>query len=163
MLAVALGVSVVTDLLQRRILDVITYPCLLLALVLRLALVGVGGPEAGLLSGVLGGLLGGLLFVLAAWRGKMGWGDAKLMAAVGAIFGYPDVVALLVFVSLAGALQAVVSLLWQGAAWQTLRGAARRWAVRARLLVAEEAPFLQRKIPYGVAIAAGSVWALFWR
>ncbi|MBX5483154.1 MAG: prepilin peptidase, partial [Myxococcaceae bacterium] len=97
-----------------------------------------------------------------AWRGKMGWGDVKLMGAAGVVFGYPLALTALIFTSLAGALQAVVTLLWQGRFWETLSNWGRRWAVRARLLPKETKLGPARHIPYGVAIAVGCVWAMWW-
>lgn len=158
---VALLASVATDLLFRRILDAVTYPALALGLGIRFFAEGLGDVEHGLLSGLLGaGLAAGMLAFLA-WRGRMGWGDVKLMAVVGAVFGYPLALAALVFTSLVGALQAVVTLIWQGAVWDTLLGVGRRLAERLRLLpgAVHEA---RRHIPYGVAIALGSLWAMWW-
>lgn len=161
-LGVALVISVVTDLLQRRILDAVTYPALAVALFVRLALEGVGGLEEGFVSGVVGGALALLPFALFAWRGRLGWGDAKLMAVVGAVFGFPLVMAALVFVTLVGALQAMVTLIWHGEVWDTLAAGMRRWVARLgrKRLAAEGA--VGRHIPYAVAIALGSFWAMWW-
>lgn len=161
-LGVALLISVVTDVLSGRILDLVTYPTLVVALILRLVWAGVGDLENGLLSGLLcAGAMGGF-FALLAWRGKMGWGDVKLMAVAGAVFGYPLAMAALIFTSLAGALQALVTLLWQGKFWEMLQGWGRRWAVRARLLPKDTEIGLAGHIPYGVAIAVGCVWTMWW-
>lgn len=137
-LGVVLAISVATDLATRRIPDAVTYPALALALVVRAVAEGPGDLESGFWSGLLGGGSALAGFSLLAWRGRMGWGDAKLMGVVGAALGYPLVLAALVFISLCGALQAVVTLVWQ-------RGASRRY------------------IPYGVAIALGSFWAMWWQ
>lgn len=158
---VALFASVATDLLWRRILDAVTYPALALALGIRFATEGLGDSERGLLSGLIGASLAAAIFGLVAWRGRLGWGDVKLMAAVGAAFGHPLTMAALVFTSLAGALQAVVTLIWQGAVWDTLLAAGRRLGKRLRLLP-EAVQGAQRHIPYGVAIALGSFWAMWW-
>ena len=158
-LGIALAISVVTDLAQRRILDVVTYPVVAVGLLARFSAQGVGGAEDGLLSGLLGALLGLLPFAFFAWRGRVGWGDAKLMAAVGAVFGYPLVMAALVFISLAGALQAVVTLVWHGEVWDTLARLALRLLPRAKRAPAAAGP---RHIPYGIAIATGTLWAMWW-
>lgn len=161
-LGVALVISVVTDVSSARILDVVTWPTIGVALAIRLIGWGVGDLETGLVSGVVAaaGLMG--LFALWAWRGKMGWGDVKLMGAVGAALGYPGAMAALIFTALVGALQAIVTLLWKGQLWDTFGGWLRRWAMKVRLLPkdAQQAP--QRHIPYGVAIAVGSAWAMWW-
>lgn len=161
-LGVALLVSVVTDVLSGRILDVITYPAIAIALGVRFFWEGLGDVEHGLLSGLVCSLSLMAFFALLAWRGKMGWGDVKLMGVAGAVFGYPLALSALVFTSLAGALQALVTLIWHGQVWQTLADTGRRWAIRVRLLPKDTALRPGRHIPYGVAIAVGCVWAMWW-
>ncbi|OJH35036.1 A24 family peptidase [Cystobacter ferrugineus] len=162
-LGMALVISVVTDVLRRRILDVVTYPLMVVALGVRLASEGVGGLETGLVSGVVSGAGLALVLVPAALRGRMGWGDVKLMAGVGAVLGFPAVMAAAAFISLVGALQAVVTLLWHGAVWETLADLVRRWAVRVRWMQEGAVDAPRRHIPYGVAIALGTFWAMWWQ
>jgi prepilin peptidase CpaA len=162
-LGVALVISVVTDLLSRRILDWVTFPAMVGALGLRWALQGWGDLEHGVLSGLVAGAAGAALFTPAAWRERMGWGDVKLVAAVGAAFGYPLGVAAIVFITLVGAVQALVTLIWHGVVWETLARSIRRVAQRARLAPAQVEAEPSRRIPYGVAIAVGSFWAMFWQ
>ncbi|AGC44882.1 type IV leader peptidase family protein [Myxococcus stipitatus DSM 14675] len=162
-LGVALVISVVTDVLRREILDVVTYPLMAVGLGVRLATEGVGGLDEGLISGLVSGVGLALLLVPGALRGRMGWGDVKLMGGVGAVLGFPASMAAAAFISLVGAAQAVVSLLWQGAVWDTVAAALRRWAVRLHLARSDARPTEQRHIPYGVAIALGTFWALWWQ
>lgn len=160
-LGVSVAASVATDLLWRRILDAVTYPALVLALGIRFFAEGWGTGETGLLSGLIGAALCAGIFALFAWRGRMGWGDVKLMAVVGAAFGYPLAMAALVFTSLVGALQALITLIWHGAVFDTVAAFGRRLAERVRLLP-KAVESAQRHIPYGVAIALGSLWAMWW-
>jgi len=162
-LGVALVISVATDVVRRQILDVVTYPLVAMALGVRLWSEGVGDLETGLVSGALSGVGLALLLVPGAVRGRMGWGDVKLMAGVGAVLGFPAVMAAAAFISLVGALQAVVMLLWHGAVWETLGGQLQRWAVRVRLMQEDAANVPRRHIPYGVAIALGTFWAMWWQ
>ncbi|WP_163997397.1 A24 family peptidase [Pyxidicoccus caerfyrddinensis] len=162
-LGVALVISVVTDVLRREILDAVTYPLMAVALGVRFATEGFGDLEHGVLSGLVSGAGLAVLLLPAALRGRMGWGDVKLMGGVGAVLGFPAVLAAAAFISLVGALQAVVTLLWQGAVWDTLAAVVRRWAARVRLASADAQPTTQRHIPYGVAIALGTFWALWWQ
>jgi len=163
LLTVALVVSVVTDLMSRRILDVVTLPTAAVALGARFWADGVGSLDAGLLSGLVSAVGAAGLFAVLALRGRgFGWGDVKLMLAVGAVFGYPLTMAALVFISLAGALQAVVTLLWHGAVWDTFSAAMTRLATRLKMRQASPAVPPSRHIPYGVAIALGSFWAMWW-
>ncbi len=99
---------------------------------------------------------------MLAWRGTFGWGDVKLVGAVGAVFGYPLIMGALLFISLAGALQAIVALIWQGAVWDTLRAVGSRWGKRLKLSKGGVVDVPARHIPYGVAIALGSFWAMWW-
>ena len=166
LLSVALVISVVTDLSTRRILDVVTYPALAILLGLRFVYEGVGDLEHGLVSGLVSAAGAAATFALVNlfWRKKgFGWGDVKLIAAVGAAMGYPGVVAALIFISLVGSLQTIVTLIWQGAVWETIGSVFRRLASRVKLLDAskiQEPP--GRHVPYGVAIALGSFWAMWW-
>lgn len=162
LLGVALVISLVTDVLSHRIPDVVTYPTLVAGLGLRFFAWGPGSFSEGLLEGALGAAMMFAVFGVLAWRGqRMGWGDVKLAAAVGACLGLRLGVAALVFISLVGALQAVVTLLWQGALLETLSGALRRFAERLKLAPAAAAGET-RRIPYGVAIALGTFWAMWW-
>lgn len=161
-LGVALLISVVTDVLSGRILDVVTWPTIVIALGLRLYFYGVGDLENGLVSGVVCSVGLMAFFAVLAWRNKMGWGDVKLMGAVGAALGFPLAISALVFTTLVGMLQALVTLLWKGQFWDTLATSGRRWAMRVRLLPKDTKLGPARHIPYGVAIAVGSAWAMWW-
>ncbi len=155
-------ISVVTDVLSRRILDWVTYPAMALLLGVRLAFWGVGTWETGFLTGLLSALGLMAFFALLAWRGRMGWGDVKLMGVVGAAVGFPQALWALACIALVGAGQALVTLLWQGQLAQMFQDAGRRWAVRLRLLPKDAAPKAARHIPYAVAIALGTVWGLIY-
>lgn len=161
-LGIALVASVATDLLYRRILDWVSYPALALALGARCVFSGVGDSTHGLLSGCLGALIAFAPFAYLSLRKRMGWGDAKLMAAAGAVFGYPAVWAVLIFVSLVGALEAIVALLWNGALWETVSGFGGRIAEKLRLRARGEGADARRHIPYALAIALGCLWAVWW-
>lgn len=157
LLALTVLVAVVTDLTRRKIPDLLTYPAMGLSLGLRFWLEGPGDLATGLLSGLAG------LASTVAWFGAfalsgrgMGWGDVKLAGVMGAALGMPLTLSALVFVSLAGAFQAVVSLIWQGVLSDTVRG------VLSRKVDGQGESTTKRHIPYGVAIALGSVWAMWW-
>ena len=181
LLGAALAISVVTDLRRREIKDIVTYPSFVLALLLRLAggaaerqhegaaaaLAGAWGAfgGTGVASGLLGALAGSALFLglhLASRGEAFGLGDVKLMAVVGAGVGFPMIVACLVFVVVVGGLEAVVVLLWQGKFLGTLGGMA-RWASSKVGLSRSGATALEGGgVPYGVAIAVGTAWGIWW-
>jgi prepilin peptidase CpaA len=95
----------------------------------------------------------------------MGMGDVKLVAAVGAGVGFPAIVACLVCIGLAGGVEALVVLIWQGKLLRTFGGMGRWVLQKARVAKGEEDALQRVKIPYGVAIALGTVWGLYeyWR
>jgi prepilin peptidase CpaA len=136
-LGISLGVSVLTDFRERRILNAVTYPALLLVTACVLWL---GGLPL-FLETAFGALVCAGPLALAMWRGWMGAGDVKLMALVGLVAGatggWAFSLTVLVVVAIAGGVQA---LAWIGAA-----------RLRRR------AP--PRSIPYALAIAAGTTWA----
>ena len=126
----------------------------------------------------------GVLFVgfLFFWRGWIGGGDAKLLAAVVLLVGYRELPDLLLVMSLVGGLLAVVviavnklrPILPPLPVVITFCGAPLRLAVLAEeklegllRLIRHAAPeatlhskLLQRSVPYGVAIAAAGVTVL---
>lgn len=130
---IAAAVCAITDLRTRHIYDVVTLPALALGLALHLPL-GWDGVKASL----LGALVAGGPFAVAFVFGWMADGDLKLMAALGALLGWPLAVGLLLCVSVAGGVQ--------GVAWLV--------AARAR---GKPPP---THLPYGLAIAVGAVVAI---
>jgi prepilin peptidase CpaA len=156
LLALCIGCSI-TDLRTRRIPDLLTLPAMVLGLVLGF----VGGGLAGVLSAATGLLVcGGVLFVVAL-AGGMGGGDVKMMAAVGALTGMPDGLWALLYAATLGGLLAVGAALVRGDLWRALRNIG-AWALGLVRLTKERPPLGQGKplwVPYGVAIAAGALWA----
>jgi prepilin peptidase CpaA len=146
------------DVRTRRIPNVLTILGFTAALLLRLT----AGPGAGI-DALVGAILAFVLCLPFFVLGVLGGGDAKLLMAVGAFMGPRDLlVAMLLIASLGGIIGAVDALrkgillpvLYNCVeiikAWLTLgrRGANRSLATTGALA-----------IPYGVAIAVGSlVW-----
>lgn len=154
LLSVTLLVALATDLKSRRIPDLLTYPAMFAALGLRAFIEGLGDADTGLFSGLIGlGIAGGWFALFALFNGGMGWGDVKLAAVVGACLGLPKTPAALLFISLVGAAQAVLSLVLSGSLGATLR----------RTFSKEEARSDRKQIPYAVAIALGAAWAMWWQ
>jgi len=137
LLGITLAICVVTDLRSRLIYDVVTLPAL--AVELLLIFLAAGAP--GLIDATIGILIAAGPFALGSAVNAIGMGDVKLMALVGAVAGaaggWPGAIQVLTWVAVAGGMQA-------GGQWI--------WAIarkRAR----------PKYVPYGVAIAAGTVGA----
>src|SRR5690606_30879402 len=157
--ALATLVAVWTDVRTRRIPDRLTLPTLALALLARGFLAGWSGP-LGLADGLLGAAVAFAVFFVLAIGGGMGMGDVKLMAALGAVLGLERSLYALVFVSLAGGLQAVAWALRHGRLFEVLRSSLVR-AVRPLGRRRSAAP--PQYIPYAVAIAMGTAATLLFR
>jgi Flp pilus assembly protein protease CpaA len=132
-LALALGIGVVTDLRARTIPNRVTLP----ALALVLGSLSLAGGWPLLRSSLIGMAVCAVPLCLAALPGWIGMGDVKLMAVCGAAAGFPAALTVLLLVGAAGGLQAALQL-----GWSRIRGS--------------PAP---RHIPYACAIAAGTIAA----
>jgi leader peptidase (prepilin peptidase)/N-methyltransferase len=129
------------DLEHRLLPDAITYPGILLGLILALVL-----PHLSFLEAASGALVGGGVFFLTGWiyerlsgKAGMGGGDVKLIAMIGAFLGVQSL-PYIIFISAAlGSLAGLGFILAGGAwrAWRTIR------------------------IPFGPFLAAAAVLYLF--
>lgn len=82
----------VIDLEHQLLLNIITYPAILVVLIIDVFM-----PRPGIVYGAIGGASGFVFFLILAliFRGGMGWGDVKMAALIGVATGFP-----LVFVAL---------------------------------------------------------------
>ena len=155
-LIIALLISSVTDLRQRRIPNLVTGPTIVLALITYCF---INGLEGFLFS--LGGLAFGLaVFAVPYLMGGMGAGDVKLMGAVGAVLGLGQTFVALLFIAIAGGVMALGMMLYRGTLKQTLTklfvsllflGANKD----ASLLKVDKNEQTQAGIPYALAISSG--------
>lgn len=155
-LAVALTISCVTDILHRRIPNFVTLPTVLIALLIYSM---IGGLKGFLFS--LGGLSAGFLFFLLPYLlGGMGAGDVKLMAAVGAVLGFDDVVISLLFIAVSGGILATGLMLHRGIFKQTISKICAAYLLLgaqgdASLLKVDTTKLAHDGIPFAVAISSG--------
>jgi len=157
LLSCALCISLVTDLCFRKIYDRVTLPTIFLSWVIQ-------GMQWGWVEGFFSGFLGccigaGFLGIFALWNKGFGWGDVKLMGAVGAALGWPRIMEALVLVSLIGALQAFISVV--------VRNIRRHGFTHSPSELAPKKDRVRERasIPYGVSIALGGLGSLvlsFW-
>jgi prepilin peptidase CpaA len=169
-LAVLLLTAVVMDLRSRRIPNRLVLTGLGLATVAHTAALATGAsPMAGpAWWSPLGGLLtGGFALMPLYLLRACGAGDVKLMAMAGAFLGAPTALRAVLFTLLAGGALSLVFMLGRGVAAQAfanLRFMLTDWVLRVRgggqgLALAPLATTAAR-LPYGVAISAGTLLAL---
>ena len=141
------------DLHRRRIPNWLTLGAWMLALPVQVAMHGFGG---GCLAWILGWITGLAVFLpLYALRG-MAAGDVKLMAAVGAWLGAAIALQIALSTFVIGGLWAAALVFWFRSGGQVLRNIGN--IVRTR----PGGPSVG-SLPYGVAIAAGTLAILFTR
>lgn len=157
LLAVVLGIAVVTDLAWRRVYNWLTFPAMVLGLAANAYLYS----WAGLGFGALGLLVGGLIFLPAFLWGGMGDGDIKLMAALGAGLGWVFVLNAALYTALAGGVLALVVLIARGELVSTLRRMGRWLGSRLRPGQKPEPLTPGRPLPFVPAIALGAAAAYF--
>jgi prepilin peptidase CpaA len=165
-LAVAIAGAIV-DVKEHRIPNWLTYPAILLGILLRWAFFG----WLGLSSAVAGCLLaGGIILVFYLVR-AMGAGDVKLLAAIGSLLGPHDAIVVLVATALAGGVLALVYIFARRRFATTLRNVGavvlfHSWSgLKAHPELNLDNPSALR-MPYGLAIATGTLYAflaIWWR
>lgn len=132
---VACAIAVATDLRARRIPNWLTVAAIGLGLGLGLA-AGTGT----LVAALAGAALGLVVFGLPAAFGLVGMGDVKLVIALGALLRWPLALPLVLYSALAGGAVAL--------AYAIGHGIARTWHTQPH------------RMPYGLALALGCVWAV---
>jgi len=158
-LAIALAASVL-DVQQHRIPNWINYPTMVGGVLLRIYFYGWHG-----LLTALGGILvaGGLVFVFYAVH-ALGGGAVKLLAALGAMVGPYDAINILLATGIAGGILALVYSAYRGRIRATLANVGslmsfHAWAgLRSHPDLNLDNPEALR-MPYGLAIAAGTLYA----
>jgi prepilin peptidase CpaA len=160
-LVVLVGFAAWTDLRSRRIPNRLTLGILMGGLVLR-AVEGLGPLAAGLLGAGLGLALAVVLFGV----GAVGGGDGKLLIGVGAFLGYERYLGALLLIAVLGGLLGLAEAVRRGVILPAVLnavGMVRRWLTfgRSGLVRTVETPGAVT-VPYGLAIAAGTIVWWFW-
>jgi len=150
------ALAAVTDLRSGRIPNAITYP----AIVLGLALGFAPGAELSWETRVAGLLIAGLPCLALFWVRTLGGGDVKLLAAVGAVVGFPLVADILVWTLIAGAALGLAMLVRDSRLIDTLRHIAVAGGVVASGRLPGYVPAQDVKLPLGLAIFVATALVL---
>src|SRR5215472_15623090 len=151
-----LGPACWFDVRERRIPNAVTVAGALIGLLLRMSM-GFGPLVDGLLGAGRALLVAMTPFVL----GVLGGGDVKLLAAVGAFFGVERLFGGLVLIAAMGGALAIVEAVRRRALMSTLASTVnlgKQWLFFGRAVAARPDENAEpMSIPYGVAIASGSL------
>ena len=162
-----LAAAAVTDVRSGRIPNWLTYPVVAAGLIVHTLLGGLTGHSAPMgertvhamgLADALAGLAAGFLPMLAAYlAGGVGGGDAKLMAAVGALTGWRFTLEAMFWGFLAAALMAVLVMVRRKIVRRTLARLGRflylaLTPTKPAAPVAADSP----RIPFGLAMCLGA-------
>jgi prepilin peptidase CpaA len=148
-LIIATLVAAIIDMRVRRIPNVLTATLAGIAVGLH-ASRGLADAALAIAAGLTAFALGSIVFRL----GWFGGGDVKLLAAACALISLPQCVTLVALILAMGAVLALTSAAMQGRLLALLRSTA--------AVAAHGAPTERFTLPYGVAIAAGSVAYTAW-
>lgn len=155
-----LAVAVATDVRTGKIRNWLTFPALASGPIINF-LIG-GKSQAALSFAGMGAMI--LVAALLLTFRLVGGGDAKLLVAVGSLAGWTLVVPALLFTAVAGGMMAIIALLAQRKVFALFGQFARMIWLRMGLRVGSSWQSVTRtKLPYSVAIAAGTILAMFWQ
>jgi prepilin peptidase CpaA len=153
------------DVRTNRIPNYLTLACLLAGLGYQLGFHG----WTGLGNGLLGMSLGFALLIFFYWKGGMGAGDVKALAALGAWLGPRQTLYLFIYMGISGVILIVFFLWWRGLLWDKCR---QLWAFllnrvlthayRAMPPTASTPGPQTEGIPYALSMALGMA-ILCWR
>ncbi|MBP5787538.1 MAG: prepilin peptidase [Kiritimatiellae bacterium] len=125
---------------------------------LGLGAAAIEGGWVGLKDSALGLAIAGGLFLPFCLLGVVGGGDMKLMAAVGAITGWPMVLRVLCNTCIAGGLIAVAIMAWKGILLTTMANVFRIMVGMSKRNTGLRNPPM---VPYALAITLGTLVAVF--
>lgn len=150
------------DMKSRRIPNFVTGPALLAGLLLHTYLEGWHGLGTSLASG----LICGFIFLIFYLAGGMGAGDVKLITAVGALAGLSNSASVLIVTALAGGMMAICFAVVRGQLKSTLSNVVKLATHHQQLGLTPHPDINVRnastlRLPYGLAIAAGSCITLY--
>jgi prepilin peptidase CpaA len=161
LLTALLIVGCVTDVRSRRIPNWLVIAIVAGGLWYSLA---TRAPLSALRSSGAGLLLGFAIWIVFYYIGAMGAGDVKFFSAVGTWLGPSATWRAALIAALVGGVLAIFFLMRERRLRQTLLRMALATQSRSVLLIEPEAPNpgTRPRLPYGVALAAGSLVVMWW-
>ncbi len=162
-MVITLLVAAVTDFRTGKIYNWLTYPAIAAGLVGHTLFGGLAGNQYDIgLVGSAAGLAVGFIPMLLVWMaGGIGGGDAKLMAAIGALTGSAFAVSAMFYGFATAAVMALVVMIRHKLVKRTM---GRVWRFIGLAMMrgkpADPASPDSRKIPFGIALCVGSAIAL---
>jgi prepilin peptidase CpaA len=158
LLAIPIAVlAAASDVRSGTIPNRLTYPAVMLGLAVG-AWPGAGPSFASSALGLAIALLPALALFAA---GAIGGGDAKLLAAIGALVGWPLILEVLFFSVVAGGALALCTIVAKGRTLAVLRGF---WVFLPSLFsvrVATRVSAADLRVPFAPAALVGVLWAVF--
>lgn len=156
LLLIVLLISLVTDIKHRKILNIVTFPAIVIGVIYHII---TNGWQGFLFSGN-GFLLGFAFMFIPFLLGGMGAGDVKLMAAIGAMKGSLFTLYAFLYTSLIGGVIALVIIVARRQFASSMQRLTYAFTLRQANLLSQEE--LHHSFPYGVAIVLGTVTAMIW-
>ncbi|WP_102027451.1 A24 family peptidase [Salirhabdus sp. Marseille-P4669] len=149
-LILILIISLITDIKERRILNIVTLPTIVFAFSYHFISSGLDG----LLFSVSGFFVGIGLLLIPFIMGGMGAGDVKLLAAIGALMGSLFVFYAFIYTALIGGLIAVILLAKKKELFSSFRRML--FAAQTKTLDGVYKEDMHHAFPYGVPIVFGT-------
>lgn len=164
-LFVLLIIAAYTDITAGKVYNRYTFPALFSGLILNYWIGGWDNGKTNLEASMTGMAFGGGIFILFYYYGVMGGGDLKLVTAIGALKGFPFILWAIFYTSLVGAVFALLHMIWRGQLLKGLReSVTMAFRFKRKEMTEEElkgTEAARERIPYGVAISIGTMWAFF--
>lgn len=156
---IATGVAILAalwDVCRGQIPNRLTYPAIIMGLCMGLW----PATEPPLLASVSGLAIAFLTAWVVFATGSMGGGDVKLLAALGALLGYPIILDVLFYSIVTGCSFGLLAIVWHGSGRQTL--CELKWFTLSFFYrgISSEVPARNLQLPFGVAIMLGTLWVL---